>query len=57
VLLPPTGVYVMDIHGGDAHRVTTGRNALYSEWSPDGRWIDYGAVARADGCDLTRLAC
>ena len=68
VLLPPTDVYVMDIRGGAAHRVTTGRNAFYPEWSPDGRWIAYSAVTRAadgrtaaiwivhpDGTGATRL--
>ena len=48
--------------------MTTGRNALYPEWSPDGRWIAYSAVTRAgngrtasiwivhpDGTGATRL--
>jgi Tol biopolymer transport system component len=38
----------MDAGGATAQRVTTGRNALYPEWSPDGRWIAYSAVTRAD---------
>jgi dipeptidyl aminopeptidase/acylaminoacyl peptidase len=67
-LLPPTDVYVMGVQGGAPHRVTTGRNALYPEWSPDGRWIEYSAVTRAgdgrtaalwivhpDGTGATRL--
>lgn len=48
MLLPPTDVYVIGVSGGTAQRVTTGRNALYPEWSPDGRWIAYSAVTRAD---------
>jgi Tol biopolymer transport system component len=47
-LLPPTDVYVASLPGGAIRRVTTGRNVLYPEWSPDGRWIVYSAVAEAD---------
>jgi TolB protein len=46
-LLPPTDVYVASVPGGTIRRVTTRRNALYPEWSPDGRWIAYSAVTRA----------
>jgi TolB protein len=68
VLLPPTDVYVMGIAGGTARRVTAARNALYPEWSPDGRWVEYSAVTKAghgrtaaiwivhpDGTGATRL--
>ena len=46
-LIPPTDVYVASVPGATIRRVTTGRNALYPEWSPDRRWIAYSAVTRA----------
>jgi TolB protein len=48
-LLPPTDMYVVSVPDGAPHRVTTGRNALYPYWSPDGRWIAYSAVSLVDG--------
>jgi Tol biopolymer transport system component len=47
-LLPPTDVYVTELKSGTTHRATTGRSALYPQWSPDGRWIAYSAVTVAD---------
>jgi Tol biopolymer transport system component len=49
VLLPPTDVYVIDATGRGLHRVTAGRNALYPQWSPDGRWIEYSKVTLVAG--------
>jgi TolB protein len=47
-LLPPTDIYVAPAAGGRPRRVTTGRNAVYPTWSPDGRWIAYTVVSLVD---------
>jgi dipeptidyl aminopeptidase/acylaminoacyl peptidase len=48
-LRPPTDVYTAPSVGSRLRRVTTGRDALYPVWSPDGRWIAYTVISLVDG--------
>jgi hypothetical protein len=49
-----SGVVVADADGGHRHRIVTGTSAAPS-WSPDGRWVTFGAYSPGHPGDQQRL--